>query len=100
MHSGKDNTERTREFGLRMAVGTRAKDILRQFLIEAILLRLAGGIAGSVFGRGISIAVKVFLHWPTMPSAPAIIAAVAVSVSVGLRRPGLWLLSRMESVAP
>jgi ABC-type antimicrobial peptide transport system permease subunit len=77
-------TERTREIGLRMAVGARSRDILRQFLVEAVALCLAGGIAGILLGRGVSLAVTAFLHWPTMPSVPAIIAAVAVSVTVGI----------------
>jgi ABC-type antimicrobial peptide transport system permease subunit len=77
-------TERTREIGLRMAVGARARDILRQFLVEAVLLCLAGGITGILLGRGASLAVQVLLHWPTMPSIPAIIGAVAVSVTVGI----------------
>jgi len=77
-------TERTREIGLRMAVGARARDILRQFLVEAVALCLAGGIAGILLGRGVSLAVTALLHWPTMPSVPAIIAAVAVSVTVGI----------------
>jgi ABC-type antimicrobial peptide transport system permease subunit len=77
-------TERTREIGLRMAVGARSSDILRQFLVEAVALCLAGGIAGILLGRGVSLAVTAFLHWPTMPSVPAIIAAVAVAVTVGI----------------
>jgi len=77
-------TERTREIGLRMAVGARASDILRQFLVEAVVLCLAGGIAGILLGRGVSLAVTALLHWPTMPSVPAIIAAVATSVTVGI----------------
>jgi ABC-type antimicrobial peptide transport system permease subunit len=77
-------TERTREIGLRMAVGARARDILRQFLIEAVLLCLAGGLAGILTGRGVSIAVTAFLNWPTALSVPAIVAAVAVSASVGI----------------
>ncbi len=77
-------TERTREIGLRMAVGARARDILRQFLVEAVVLCLAGGIAGILVGRGVSLAVTALLGWPTLPSLPAIIAAVAVSFSVGI----------------
>jgi macrolide transport system ATP-binding/permease protein len=77
-------TERTREIGLRMAVGARAKDILRQFLVEAMVLCLAGGIVGILLGRGASFAITAWLHWPTIPSLPAIIAAVAVSATVGI----------------
>ena len=77
-------TERTREIGLRMAVGARANDILQQFLVEAVVLCLAGGIVGILVGRGVSLAVTALLHWPTLPSVPAIIAAVAVSVTVGI----------------
>jgi len=77
-------TERTREIGLRMAVGARPRDILRQFLVEALLLCVAGGITGILLGRGVSMAVKKFLNWPTLPSIPAIIAAVVVSGTVGI----------------
>ncbi len=77
-------TERTREIGLRMAVGAEPNDILRQFLTEAIVLCLAGGIMGIIVGRGASIIVSKVLHWPTAPSIGAIIAAVVVSASVGV----------------
>ena len=77
-------TERTREIGLRMAVGAHSKDILRQFLIEAVVLCLGGGIVGILLGRGISLAVVALLKWPALASIPAIIAAVVTSVSVGL----------------
>jgi macrolide transport system ATP-binding/permease protein len=77
-------TERTREIGIRMAVGARARDILRQFLIEAVVLCLAGGIVGILLGRGASIAITSLLHWPTLLSVPAIIASVAVSCTVGI----------------
>jgi ABC-type antimicrobial peptide transport system permease subunit len=77
-------TERTREIGLRMAVGARPRDILRQFLVEATVLCLVGGIVGILLGRAVSIAVKTLLNWPTVPSLLAIVAAVAVSATVGI----------------
>ena len=52
-------TERTREIGLRMAVGARPRDILRQFLVEAVVLCFLGGIIGILLGRGISILVRM-----------------------------------------
>ena len=77
-------TERTHEIGLRMAVGARGKDILRQFLIEAIVLCLIGGLIGILLGRGTSVLVRDLLHWATEISYPAIIVAVLVSATVGL----------------
>ena len=77
-------TERTREIGLRMAVGAGPRDILRQFLIEGITLCLLGGFMGIVVGRGSSLLVGRLLGWPTEPSVLAAVAAVTVSVTVGL----------------
>src|SRR5919201_6415455 len=76
-------TERTHEIGLRMAVGARARDILRQFLVEAVVLCLLGGTAGIVVGRGGAWLVWALLHWPTEPSLAAVVSAVAVSAAVG-----------------
>jgi ABC-type antimicrobial peptide transport system permease subunit len=93
-------TERTREIGLRMAVGARGRDILRQFLVEAVILCLAGGIAGILLGRLTSIGVNVFLNWPTRPSLAAIVAAVLVSVTVGVvfgYYPA-WKASRLDPI--
>jgi ABC-type antimicrobial peptide transport system permease subunit len=77
-------TERTREIGIRMAVGARPRDILRQFLVEATMLCLTGGLAGILVGRGASLAITKLLHWPTLASLAAIIVAVAVSATVGI----------------
>jgi len=77
-------TERTREIGLRMAVGARSYHILRQFLAEAVVLCLVGGAMGILLGRGSSILVRSIMRWPTETSLPAIIAAAAVSATVGV----------------
>ena len=77
-------TERTREIGLRMAVGAPRQMILRQFLVEAVVLCLFGGAVGLLLGRTCSFLVRQLLHWPTEISLPAIVAAVGVSVTVGL----------------
>ena len=77
-------TERTREIGLRMAVGARSRDILRQFLVEAVVLCLVGGALGILLGHGGSYLVRLFLHWPVETSVTAIVAAVVVSAGVGI----------------
>jgi ABC-type antimicrobial peptide transport system permease subunit len=77
-------TERTKEIGLRMAVGARGVDIRRQFLVEAVVLCLLGGAVGIILGRGSSMLLKSLLHWATEMSMPAIIIAVLVSAAVGV----------------
>ena len=77
-------TERTREIGLRMAVGARSYHILRQFLVEAVVLCLVGGAIGIGGGRGASLVVQAIKHWPTEPSIAAIAVSVAVSAGVGI----------------
>jgi ABC-type antimicrobial peptide transport system permease subunit len=93
-------TERTREIGLRMAIGARARDILRQFLVEAVLLCLAGGIFGIIIGRGSSYLVTEILRWPTELSVASIVASVAVSAGVGIifgYYPA-WKASRLDPI--
>ncbi|OQA82415.1 MAG: Macrolide export ATP-binding/permease protein MacB [Lentisphaerae bacterium ADurb.Bin242] len=77
-------TERTREIGLRMAVGARSRDILKQFLVESIMLCLVGGIVGIVLGRTAAVLVRSQLNWPIEPSPGGMLTAVAVSAAVGI----------------
>jgi ABC-type antimicrobial peptide transport system permease subunit len=93
-------TERTREIGIRMAVGARASDIRRQFLLEASILCLVGAIIGIALGRGVSWIVTKMLGWPTLVSIPAVLAAIVVSVLVGLVF-GIypaWKASRLDPI--
>ena len=77
-------TERTREIGLRMAVGARSRDILKQFLIESIVLCLVGGFTGIILGHGAALLVESPLNWPIESSPEAVVAAVVVSAAVGV----------------
>ena len=77
-------TERTREIGLRMSVGARARDILRQFLVEAVILCLTGGAIGILLGCGGSYLVTLLLQWPTETSITAILMSALVSAGVGI----------------
>jgi putative ABC transport system permease protein len=76
--------ERTREIGVRRAVGARRSDIVRQFLIEAILISIAGGLAGILFGFAMSRVIALLAGWSTIVTLASILLAFLVSVSVGL----------------
>jgi hypothetical protein len=93
-------TERTKEIGLRMAVGARPQDILRQFLVEAMVLCLLGGAIGAALGRASSWMVETFLRWRTEPSILAVVAAVGVSALVGVVFSfyPAWKVSRMDPI--
>jgi ABC-type antimicrobial peptide transport system permease subunit len=93
-------TERTREIGLRMAVGARGRDILRQFLTEAVLLCLVGGLAGVLLGHGCAVLVERLLRWPTEASLLVVAAAVSVSaaVGVGFGYYPAWKASRLNPI--
>ncbi|HYY57835.1 MAG TPA: ABC transporter permease [Pyrinomonadaceae bacterium] len=77
-------TERTREIGIRMAIGARSSAVQTQFLIESIVLSLTGGLAGIVLGVIVSVAIPAMLGWPTLVSTTAIIGSVIFSAGVGI----------------
>ena len=77
-------TERTREIGIRMAIGARSKVIRRQFLIESITLSLVGGIIGVLLGIVVAIVIPKLLTWPTLVSPASIAGSVVFSMVVGI----------------
>jgi putative ABC transport system permease protein len=77
-------TERTREIGLRMAVGARTRDILSQFLTEAVSLSVLGGLVGIALGVGVSQTLTRVLGWPTLVTPEAIVVAFVFAAGVGI----------------
>jgi putative ABC transport system permease protein len=77
-------TERTREIGLRMAIGARGKDVLLQFLVEAVVISLIGGIIGIALGFGLSALVQKFMQWPTDIPPDAIGMAFGFAAATGV----------------
>jgi len=77
-------TERTREIGLRMAVGARSRDVMRQFLFEAVLVAVAGGALGLAAGFGGSQMISNWFQWPTRVSSNAVVLALGFSSAIGL----------------
>jgi putative ABC transport system permease protein len=77
-------TERTKEIGLRLAVGARRRDVLLQFLVEAMVMSLIGGILGVAFGLITARALTAVLDWPTEISALTLLSAFAIAAAIGI----------------
>jgi len=77
-------TERTREIGLRMAIGARGRDVLLQFLVEAVVLSLLGGSIGILLGTGLSQGVTLWQGWPTAVSTNAVFIAFGFAAAIGV----------------
>lgn len=92
-------TERTREIGLRKAIGANNKDILIQFLIEAILMSLIGGIAGVILGGGVSVLITLIAGWSVKVSLASVILACVFSLIVGIIF-GLWPARQASRLNP
>ena len=92
-------SERTREIGLRKAIGANNKDIMVQFLIEAILMSFIGGVAGVLLGAGASILIIMFAGWSVRVSLFSVILAVGFSLVVGVVF-GLWPAQKASKLDP
>jgi len=92
-------TERTREIGVRKALGATRKNIMFQFLIEALVLCMMGGAIGILLGSGGAVLLSRLAHWNTYVSAPAIGLAVAFSAGIGVFF-GMWPARRAASLDP
>jgi len=77
-------TERTREIGIRMAVGARSSAVQNQFLIESLVLGLTGGLIGVAFGCGVSVALSKVFSWPSLISPVAVVVSAAFSMAIGV----------------
>jgi putative ABC transport system permease protein len=91
--------ERTREIGIRRAIGAKRRDVIRQFLIETTIISLAGGVAGVIVGVALSRAIGYLAGWSTIVTTTSIVLAFLVSVTIGLVF-GLYPAARAASLDP
>jgi len=92
-------TERTKEIGLRKAIGARKKDIMMQFLVESVVMTLSGGIMGIAFGAGAAILLSIFVGWAIKVSLFSVIITTAFSIGVGITF-GLWPAKQASKLDP
>ena len=92
-------TERTREIGLRKAVGARARDIMTQFLIESVAMTLSGGLMGILLGIAAAVLLSYFAGWATKVTVSNIILAAGFSIAVGMFF-GLWPAKKASELNP
>lgn len=92
-------TERTREIGLRKAIGANNKDIMAQFLIEAVLMSFIGGITGILLGSGVSVLITIFAGWSVKVSLFSVLLATAFSLVVGVVF-GIWPAKKASQLDP
>jgi putative ABC transport system permease protein len=92
-------TERTREIGLRTAIGARPRDVMLQFLVEALLMSVGGGGLGVLLGLGVAHVAESWLGWPATVPLPAVLFAFGVSVAIGMTF-GFYPAARASRIDP
>ena len=92
-------TERTKEIGLRKAIGARRSDLLIQFLIESIMMTVMGGLIGVLFGAGVAQILSVAAGWATKLSLNAILVSTTFSVIIGVIF-GVWPARQASGMNP